>query len=256
MKGIVSLFFCLLVLVGCSDSRSKFRGQVLAGCIQGGGSKAICKCGFDKLESAYGDQLETTAMPQLSASFNKALLECRSGQSSSKVSPEAAADNFKAAFMQAVAPPNPPTSNERAPDTNAAGVDTNASTKALDRAITEQVNLRTRYGGGAEYRDGRKTIEIDFNRDGSRDAVVLYAIEGADAGNAVVQTLQLFFGSQSGYVAQGATIVESVADITLGGDGSILVHSLMHGPDDPDCCPSIRSSVRYRVEGNQLLHVP
>lgn len=254
MKMLVSLFFCVLVVTGCSDSRSKFRGEVLAGCIQGGGSKVTCKCGLDKLESEYGDNLERTAMPQLSASFNKALLECRSGKSSSTPSQNASTDSLKAAITQVLTSPNPATNNSG----GAAGQIENAPSpiQALSSAITEQVQLRVKHGGGSEYPEGRKTIEIDFNHDGWQDAVVLYAIEGAGGGNAAVQTLQLFLGSQGSYFAQGSTIVEGVADITLGGDGSILVHSLIHGPDDPDCCPSRRSSLRYRVEGNQLLPPP
>lgn len=251
MKKIFSLFFCVLALAGCSDSRSKFRGEVLAGCIQGGGSKAVCKCGFEKLEREYGDQLETTDISQLSPSFNRAVLECRTGKTSSAPSQNPATESFKSAVTQALTSPNSVT-------TTGGGTDSQKSTvsNTLDQAITEQVNLRTKYGGGAEYREGRKIIETDLNRDGARDAAVLYAIEGAGAGNAVVQTLQLFFGSQSSYLAQGSTNVEGVTDITLGGDGSILVHSLVHGPDDPDCCPSRMSSLRYRVEGNQLLLMP
>lgn len=256
MKRLVSLFFCVFALAGCSDPHSKIRGEFLAGCIQSGTSKSICTCAFEKVENHYGAQLENTAPAQVSPFIAQSMLECRNEQSSSKASPTAATDNFKTAFMQAMAPSNPATPSDKAANDSAVGTDVNASLKALDKVIAEQVNLRTQYGGGAEYRDGRKVIETDFNRDGSPDAAVLYTIEGAGGGNASVKTLQLFLGNQGSYVAEGSTIVDGASDITLGGDGSVLVHSLMHGPDDPDCCPSIRSSVRYRVEGNQLLQVP
>ncbi|MDH0897618.1 MULTISPECIES: hypothetical protein [unclassified Pseudomonas] len=42
-----------LTITACSDENSKVRGEFLAGCVQGGASKAICSCVFEKLEKVY-----------------------------------------------------------------------------------------------------------------------------------------------------------------------------------------------------------
>lgn len=254
MKKAISLFFCVLVLSGCSDPRSKIRGEVLAGCIHSGHNKSICKCGFDKVESDVGDQLETMAPSQFSPLFNKALLECRTGKTSAAPSQSSTADSFKAAIDQALTSPHPATAIGSR--TNGQTADGNSTDTALDRAITEQVNLRTKYGGGSEYRDGRRILTGDFNGDQSPDAIVLYTVEGSGGGNASVHTLALFFESQGNYFAQGSIVVDGASEIALDSDGSILVTSLMHGPDDPTCCPSMRSTQQYRVEGNQPLSLP
>jgi hypothetical protein len=53
MKINIAVVLGLLAIAGCSDENSKLRGQFLAGCIQGGVSKAICACTFEKLAGKY-----------------------------------------------------------------------------------------------------------------------------------------------------------------------------------------------------------
>lgn len=43
-------------VVGCSNESSELKGEFLSGCLQGGTSKAICTCTYDKLESHYSDE--------------------------------------------------------------------------------------------------------------------------------------------------------------------------------------------------------
>jgi hypothetical protein len=43
----------LVTLAGCSDENSQVRGKFLSGCVQGGASKSICSCMFEKLEEKY-----------------------------------------------------------------------------------------------------------------------------------------------------------------------------------------------------------
>jgi hypothetical protein len=251
MKKAICLFFCLLVMTGCSDPQSKFRGEFLAGCIKSSGNKNLCKCQLEKLESQHGDQLATIAPSQLLQLVANAALECRTGNTSEAASQKPATDSYKTALMQALTAPNSTTSTRSGSSTPA--INETAPSQALETAISEQVHIRTKYAGGSEYRYGRKIIEADFNGDQFADAVVLYTVEGAGAGNAIVTTLALFFGNQENYFAQGSTVVDGASDIALSDDGSILVTSLMHGPDDPDCCPSMKSTIQYRVEGNQIL---
>ena len=49
----IALSLSLLVLAGCSDGNSKFKGQFLAGCVGSGASESYCSCAFEKLEVQY-----------------------------------------------------------------------------------------------------------------------------------------------------------------------------------------------------------
>ena len=49
----LALSLSLLVLAGCSDGNSKFKGQFLAGCMGSGSSESYCACAFEKLEIQY-----------------------------------------------------------------------------------------------------------------------------------------------------------------------------------------------------------
>lgn len=51
-KTLLSLT-ALILLAGCSDENHKVRGQFIAGCMNGGASKALCQCTFEKLEAKY-----------------------------------------------------------------------------------------------------------------------------------------------------------------------------------------------------------
>lgn len=64
MKATITLMLSLLLLAACSDENSEIRGQFLSGCIQGGASKSICTCTFDKLEEKYSSaELEAMNTP-------------------------------------------------------------------------------------------------------------------------------------------------------------------------------------------------
>ncbi|MGI0549924.1 hypothetical protein ACRCPE_04520 [Pseudomonas aeruginosa] len=59
MKSKFYLVLGLLVLAGCSDDKSKLRGEFLSGCVQGGSPKPICICIYERLEKTYStDQLK------------------------------------------------------------------------------------------------------------------------------------------------------------------------------------------------------
>lgn len=40
-------------MTGCSDENKEIRGNFLAGCVQGGASKSLCSCSFEKIEQKY-----------------------------------------------------------------------------------------------------------------------------------------------------------------------------------------------------------
>lgn len=53
MKKYLALLASLLLISACSDENSKIRGEFIAGCMNGGSSKAVCACTFEKLETKY-----------------------------------------------------------------------------------------------------------------------------------------------------------------------------------------------------------
>jgi len=53
MKKYLALLASLLLITACSDENSKIRGEFIAGCMNGGSSKAVCACTFEKLETKY-----------------------------------------------------------------------------------------------------------------------------------------------------------------------------------------------------------
>lgn len=53
MKKYLALLASLALITACSDENSKIRGEFIAGCMNGGSSKAVCACTFEKLETKY-----------------------------------------------------------------------------------------------------------------------------------------------------------------------------------------------------------
>lgn len=53
MKKYLVLLSSLALITACSDENSKVRGEFIAGCMNGGSSKAVCACTFEKLETKY-----------------------------------------------------------------------------------------------------------------------------------------------------------------------------------------------------------
>lgn len=49
----IVLSLSLLVITGCSDGNSKFKGEFLAGCMNSGSSQPYCSCALEKLEVQY-----------------------------------------------------------------------------------------------------------------------------------------------------------------------------------------------------------
>lgn len=53
MKKYLALLAPLALITACSDENSKIRGEFITGCMNGGSSKAVCSCTFEKLETKY-----------------------------------------------------------------------------------------------------------------------------------------------------------------------------------------------------------
>ncbi len=87
--------------------------------------------------------------------------------------------------------------------------------------------------------------------------VTVHTIEGCDGGNNWTSVIGVF--SEEGgrvveyslpdppdFVVQGARVANAVIEVSGAG----------YGPDDGRCCPSVRSSARYRIEGRRVVAAP
>lgn len=123
----------------------------------------------------------------------------------------------------------------------------------LEAAIQQQTSMTD----AQEYFDARGIYESDIDGDGAKDAMVLYTLEGSigvtrhlallkriDTADGTAGTRYEFIASTD--VEKGASEVQNA------GRQQINVLSLVQGPDDPDCCPSVSEVTKYLIEGNEL----
>lgn len=224
MRKYWTVLMVAVLLTGCGSETSKARGQFIAGCVQGGGSKSTCACAFDKMEYQYGEQLPglmlDSSPPAHLMNFTKqSVLIC-----AGRLSEIEQADVRKAESSKA----------------------------ALEVAISEQVKRSIGIDGGSEHVEGRKIIEGYFNADQTTDAVVLYTIEGIGDGNVSAQTLALFFQLDGGYLLKNTIDVSGATNLAHGFDKTAVLTRLSHAPTDADCCPSIQSEEVYTTGSEGL----
>ena len=109
---------------------------------------------------------------------------------------------------------------------------------------------------GNEARDYRTVLRGDLNRDGVPDAAVMYTLEGGNGTNNYVRYLAVFVRESGRLVA--------VAHAPVGGknyraivmkaikDNVILCETTGYAPKDPSCCPTIKGTTRYVLDGEKL----
>lgn len=96
----------------------------------------------------------------------------------------------------------------------------------------------------------------DLDGDGAGDGVIV--LESDPGGSGVFFDL---FGVLN-RAAQPLTLAPvplgdrvQVNDVTLDEDGTVSVSLVKHGPDDPQCCPTLIVTLRYRLSGDRLVSV-
>ncbi len=97
----------------------------------------------------------------------------------------------------------------------------------------------------------------DLDGDGALDAVIV--LEGDPGGSGVFFDLTpvLNRGGQPLPLAP-VTLGDRVQihSVDIAADGSVSVDLRKHGPDDPQCCPTLDVVLRYRLEGDRLRAAP
>jgi hypothetical protein len=121
--------------------------------------------------------------------------------------------------------------------------------EALDAVVLNEAQV----SGVEEYVEGRQIRETDLNGDGVPDAVVLYTLEGQTGTH---QTLAVFYRTDTRFEYRGGAVVNGGAtNITPMADQVIAVNSVVLGPDDPDCCPSVDAVQSFKWNGSDLVEI-
>lgn len=125
-------------------------------------------------------------------------------------------------------------------------------TAVIDKFIARQESRES----GAEAKDYRTVLAGDLNHDGIPDAAVMYTLEGGNGTNNYVRYLAVFVRDQGrlvpvAHAAVGAKNYRAIVMKTIE-NGVILCDTTGYGPKDPSCCPTIKGSTRYVLEGDKL----
>ena len=126
-----------------------------------------------------------------------------------------------------------------------------------DNAVIERfIAAQARGAHGEEFKDARKIVAGDVNRDGSADSVVLFTLEGQHGSNNYPQILAVFLRAQGklvpiAHTEVGGKTYRSVELISVDADG-IHLQTMDYAASDPACCPSITGKTRYQLVGGKL----
>ncbi len=94
----------------------------------------------------------------------------------------------------------------------------------------------------------------DLDADGATDAVIV--LEGDPGGSGVFFDLVPVLNRAGQPQPLAATALGDRVDVqsvSIASDGSVRVRMRKHGPDDPQCCPTLDVVLRYRLDGDRLV---
>lgn len=114
----------------------------------------------------------------------------------------------------------------------------NDENNIVDKFIANQAKLEK----AEEYKDARKVLHGDLNRDGKEDLVVLYTLEGFDGSNLYLQYLAIFIDRNNKlmYAAHQRVGGKNQRGVSLKSvvRGQINFDILEYRRQDASCCPS------------------
>jgi hypothetical protein len=107
--------------------------------------------------------------------------------------------------------------------------------------------------------DYGKVVMGDLNHDGIPDAAVLYTMEDLNGTNNYVQYLAVFTRNNGRLVpvcreAVGGKQYRSI-DLTSIRNNTMYFQTTDYAPQDPTCCPTMKGSTRYALNGKKLKEI-
>ncbi|MEL6098783.1 hypothetical protein [Stenotrophomonas maltophilia] len=103
--------------------------------------------------------------------------------------------------------------------------------------------------------EARRFADGDLNGDGVSDRAVLFVLEATNGGNAYATHLAVFV-REAGALAYADSLPvsgygEGVQGFTIQ-EGTVAIKTLVQGPDDATCCPSVEKNVSYVLHNGKL----
>lgn len=241
--GITPLLIATVLAVGaCSSVEEQARDEFVDGCTSQGAPEEACECVYGKLESRYGAsnilKMKDVGPP---ADYVEAVVvageQCRDGDTSTSL--RLPSDNAEDDVVQEPEP----ASEAHVPS---------------DDEIEQLIQRYASMAQGEEARDARIVRKGDVTGNGVPEVVLVFTIE-SPASNTYQQYLAVIDGtweteSFAGDVVVVGGISEQVNDMGIE-NGTIELDVLTLGPDDPDCCPSVRKVVEYLYHRGDLKRV-
>ena len=128
----------------------------------------------------------------------------------------------------------------------------NQDTAVVDEFISKQAKQEN----GEEYKDARKMLAGDLNRDGVPDVAVLYTIEGQNGTNNYLQYLAVFVRTKGKLVPAAHTVVGGKlnrdVDLQSIKNNVIRFKTLSYRANDPASTPSRKGTARFMLIKRKL----
>jgi len=128
-----------------------------------------------------------------------------------------------------------------------------------NETITRFIARQAKANDADTYPEARKELSGDLNRDGKRDIVVLYTLEGFGGGNNYAQYLAVFLGYGRAYRHAANTVVggklnRSVELRSIVGS-TINLNTKEYRSNDPACCPTLSRKTRFVFRRGKLTEI-
>jgi len=129
--------------------------------------------------------------------------------------------------------------------------------QSADRAVIDKyLSSQESYKNGYQSEGHTTVLTGDLNHDGVADAAVLYTLEGQNGTNNYVQYLAVLVRVSGRLVPVARTVAGGknyrAIEIKAIKDNLIWCDTTGYAPNDPSCCPTIKGSTRFALQGKKL----